>query len=263
MKLLYYILIIIILLIVVFFLLMFITDTNKYDEPIYDFNQIKRNFKTGDIILFSCNKHSSLLDRAAYYCRTEFLGSPYGHCGIILRDGKNLYLVECTTAEHTSYEKAMHLNNYNKGGVRIIDLETMIQDYYNENGGFFGVKYIKEEIPNQIFFDNLMKYKESIFENKFLLFLFAIVDVIVSNSAAKKFINLYYGPEDQDHSKRMMCCEFIYRMLKDCGAVMDYQAKLFWPYLFTNGKFDELSIMKFSKPVRFTSIKYHQQENYY
>ena len=49
----------------------------------------------------------------------------------------------------------------------------------------------------------------------------------------------------------MTCGEFLYKLLLDCKLVNNYQCKLFWPYLFTNGKFDKLSKIKYSDPVRF------------
>ena len=110
--------------------------------PTYKYADIKNKLKTGDIMLFSYKKHQSKIHEIFYYCRTKLLGSEYGHVGIVIRDNDKLFLLECTDSDHIGNNKSFHFNNYGKGGVRIIELETLLKEYENGYMGIFGVKFI-------------------------------------------------------------------------------------------------------------------------
>ena len=64
---------------------------------------IKSKLKSGDIILFACKKHNSIFNHLIYNSRTKFVGSEYGHGGLILRINNKLYVLECTHHTHVGH----------------------------------------------------------------------------------------------------------------------------------------------------------------
>ena len=248
-------LIIIIILLTLFFLyiLFYYRNSNQTDnEIVYNYKDIKKDLKSGDIILFSCNKYSSIVDEIGYICRTKLLGTAYGHVGIVFNNNGNLFLVECTDDNHTARQYATHLNNKKRGGIRIIELDTIISEYYKENKGFFGVKFIEKEIPTQRMIDNILKYQNVIFEIKIVLIGLIIIDLYISNDSVTKISHIY--TKNETIMDKMMCSEFVYKLLFDCDVVNYYPRKIFWPHLFVNGKFDELTKINYSQPLKFTYV---------
>lgn len=239
--------VIIILIILILYIILFVKKNDKYKNyPIHYFTNLKNMMGTGDIILFSCRKNDNLRTSIEYYLRTDFVGSEYGHVGLVFRDNNNeLYVIECVAKNHCADECAKYLNNYEKGGVRIIKMDTLLYWYTKENAGFFAVKFLRNKISNQIFINNLYKYTEKIFEDKKKLFLLVFFDVCVSTDISKKLVSIC-------EKNRMMCSEFVHRMLYDCGVLKSYTSKLFWPFSITNGElFRNLENIKYSEPYKF------------
>lgn len=250
----HYLVIIIIIILLFLFYLTWVLKIGDFSEPgsldknevIYQYQDIKLKLKTGDIILFSCKKHQSFTSEIKYFCRTTLLGSEYGHVGIILKSNNKLYVVECTSNPHTGRQYAYHLNNYNQGGVRIIDLEILLKEYYRDNTGEYAVKFIEKEIPNSHIFNNINKFKNMIFEHRLLLLFLGFIDTCISHNLAIYLSNIL--PENNT----LMCSEFMHRLLCDCGILEEYPSKLFWPHTVNNKIFEDLEIIKYSKPYKFT-----------
>ena len=237
------ILIFIILLII--YLIFFVKKSNRYEHlPMNNYNKIKHKFKTGDIILFSCKIHSSFINNLEYYIRTNFIGSEYGHVGIILKINNGIYLVECTGHDHIADNYAYRMNDYGKGGVRIIDFEVILKYYHNETHGNFAVKFISKEIPNKIFLSKLKDYKHIIFRDKENVYYRAILDVAVSHDLSEKIF-------EEEEAVEMVCSEFVHHFLHKCNILDKYVSNLFWPHLFTDGTFDELALVSYSEPYKF------------
>jgi hypothetical protein len=229
-----------------FFIYLSIEQKRNYanhEKIAYDYNNIKKKFKTGDIIMFSYGRYRSLLEELGYLSRTKLFGTIYGHIGIVLREGNKLYLIECTSSNHTAKKYAYTLNNENRGGVRIIDLDILIREYHDEEKGIFAVKFADKEIPNKLIMCVLEKYGNVIFENIPKIALFVVANFI-SNKFSKKLAKTA-------DNNRMTCSEFAYELLYQCGYVEKYQSKLIWPHLFSNGQFDKLTKIKYSKPIGF------------
>lgn len=251
------IILILIILIILVYIFAVIKKSDPYrNDPIEQYDKIKPKLKTGDIILFSCKKTNSLYKKAEYYIRTNFVGSEYGHVGLIVRIDNELYLLECTTQNHSGEKYSKSLNNQGCGGVRLIPLDKMLKIYQRDNAAVFAVKYISQEIPIETLSKNLEKYVDFTFENKNLLLMHGVIDVCISHNLA---IWLAY----RSGRDKMMCSHFMYQLLYDCGVVKYYPAKLFWPHLVNDKLFDQLQIVQYSKPIKFTIEinKNHNQNN--
>lgn len=217
---------------------------NEGNTAVYKYQNIKKYLKTGDIILFSCNKHNNKFDGITYYCRTMLLGSEYGHGGIVIRDGDKLFVLECTDIGHICEKDAVYLNNYNRGGIRIIDMDILLKEYHNMYQGHYGVRFITEEIPNTDLIKYLSDYKNVIFENKKILFLLALSDIFISHDTARYLTK--FSSKD-----RMMCTEFVHSILYKCGVFKYYPSKLFWPHIINDEQFKQLEKIKYSNIFKF------------
>jgi hypothetical protein len=172
------------------------------------------------------------------------MNSIYGHAGIVIKKKNKLYITECCGHDQTGYHEAKHLNDKKMGGVRIIELDVLLREYYKNNKGVCAVKFISKEIPYSDFMKNMLKYRNAVFQDRKVLIMLAITDIFISHELAKK-LSKGYGDE------KMICTEFVYNILRDCNVLKEYPGKLFWPHTITNKLFDELEIIKYSKPYKF------------
>ncbi len=241
------IIIMVIIILVIIYVIFAAKKTDKCKEcPFYDYKDLRDHMQTGDIILFSSKKKTNLRSDIEYYLRTDFLGSEYGHAGIVYRscDGK-LYVIECVSNKHCADKYATYLNKYQKGGIRIIDMEILLHEYTVIDEGLFAVKFISKKIPNEKIIENLKKYEEKIFENKSRLFFLAFIDMCISH-------NLCQGVSFICDKNKIMCSEFVHSILYDCNVLKEYPSKLFWPFLITNYEiFSRLENIRYSQPYKF------------
>lgn len=241
-----YILIIIIIIIIILSIIYLEINQISYDNTsFYNYWDIKDKLKTGDIILFSCRSHENFINKFMYYCRTKLIGSEYGHVGLIFRDNNKLYLVECVGENHLGDQYSYHINNYGKGGVRIVDLETLLKEYSKAHAGYFAVKFISNGIPNYLFMDKIWEHRDKIFEDKKYLVLLAIIDIYISHQLASNIAQKF------SKKNRLMCSEFVHTMLYQCNALKKYPSKIFWPSLFTNEIFEKIQNIRYSAPYKF------------
>ncbi|AGC01986.1 hypothetical protein H012_gp474 [Acanthamoeba polyphaga moumouvirus] len=218
------------------------TNTNEIE---YNYKDIRKYLKTGDIILFSCKKHENFLDELQYFSRTTLLGSEYGHVGLIMRENDKIYVVECTDNNHTGDYYAWRQNNYKKGGLRIIDLDILLKEYYKSHMGAYGIRFISEPIPNHIFLDKIKKYYNMTFESKLTLFTLAFIDICISHDLSSELADFFAD------KNKLMCSEFTHDILHRCGILKSYPSKIFWPHLIDNKLFDSLHNSKYSELYKF------------
>lgn len=236
---------------IISYVIIFVRKNNEYTHyPFYNFSEIRSKLKTGDIILFKC-QHDTPLYKLSYYVRTGLVGTEYGHSGIVIK-GKNgnLFILECCGYDQCGYDKSYYMNGGKKGrgGVRIINLDTVLGAYKKEYNGYFGVKFIEKEIPLSTINRVIKKYRDVFFQYPHMLAILAITDNGFSHALAK------YIAERCD-KKHMICTEFTYDFLYECGIVSEYPAKLFWPHSFTNETFKNIQIVKYSDLYKFEFAK--------
>ena len=241
---------IIIIIVLILFLMYVLFFINQNDKKIHKYSEIKDKMKTGDVLLFSCKTHPTLFNHIQYYVRTNLLGSEFGHVGVVIRDKDELYFVECTDVNHTGDSMAKRLNNYGKGGVRIIKLDYLLEKYHKKYNGIFGIRFISREISNKMIFREIGKFKDKIFENKTKLLFLGFVDICISHSLASQLSNIL------SDNKRIMCSQYTHELLYNCGAVDKYKSHLFWPHLFDDGNvFDHLQKISYSHTYKFVFDK--------
>jgi hypothetical protein len=243
------IIIIVIILIIIVLFVSYQYVTFKDTPVTHIYSEIRPTLKTGDVILFACKRLGSLTEKIAYTMRTKTVGSEYGHAGLVIKEGEHLYLIECTAYNHTSMEKSYPLNKKGMGGVRIIDLDILLQDYYKECSAVFAVMHINKAIPNQMIFDKLDKYQDLIFEDKKVLFSLAAIDFLSGLTPAKKALE--FSNRSGDRDRKLMCSEFVCDILQELGVIDKYPSKLFWPHVLSNGTLVKLSHGRYSNPIKF------------
>lgn len=236
--------VILVIIIILLYLIVFVRKTDKYVHyPVNDYSKIRDKFKTGDIILFSCKKHNSIFEELKYYVRTNFIGSEYGHVGMILKGKKNNYLIECIDRDALDQE-GHYFSDPQKGGIRIVNFDKLIKRYHKQYDSVFAVKFISKKIPNKIIFDQLKNYRNVPFQDRGILYIMAFIDMCVSH----KLGELIFG---RFENGKMICSEFIHRVLYKSGVLKDYPSKLFWPNLITSELFDDLTLVSYSEPYKF------------
>ena len=219
-------------------------DNHINDQTYYAYSEIRDKLRSGDILLFSCKRNQTLHKKLEYYFRTSFLGSEYGHVGIVLKNGDKLYLVECCLSNNCAEQDARFLNNYKKGGVRIVSLDKLIEVYSKENDATFAVKFISKEIPWTKVTQVLKVYRDFTFQNKLWLYFLGTMDLAFSHP-----LTIYLS--DLADKKKMMCSEFVHDFLYRCGVLDEYPSRIFWPHLFTDDIFHDLELVKYSRPYKF------------
>lgn len=243
--------ILIILIIFILYVVFFVRKADIYrNDPLYHYQDVKEKMKTGDIILFSCKKNNSIYRKIGYYVRTELIGCEYGHVGIIVKHNNKLYVLECVSDEHCADIYGKYLNDSGEGGIRLINLETLLEQYNVDYDGLYAIKFISKEIPVKTIFKELKNYKITKFQDKKKIFLLGLIDICISHDLSIKLIS-------SDNENKILCCSgFVHHFLNSCGVLKDYPSDLFWPHLFL---YDEickpLENISYSKPYRFKYSK--------
>ena len=239
---------IIILILFLFLFFLFFLKKKENIDKMYLYKDIKKKMKTGDIILFSCRKHKSFIDKIFFMTRTNVLGSNFGHVGLIIRNSKDkLYLLETNSPKQccTNDYYCFHENNKKTGGIRILPLDKILKEYSKKNDGIYAIRFISKEISNSLLMKKIYKYKHIQFQDVQVIILFAFFDFFISHKIACEISKLF------DNNK-MICSEFLYNILYDCNVIRNYPSKLFWPNLFVNEIFDNITKIKYSKTYEFT-----------
>ena len=204
------------------------------------------DLRTGDIILFHKTARSGILDTfeldflAPHFFRTN----EFRHCGIVVRRGDDVSVVECTQPQHTGREHAA----YPTGGpaIREVPLEPLLESYTRDNGvPHFAVRHIPAEISP----DMLMRVVTAIgpviyLEGTRSIPLYA-ASLLMPSSIVARMIARY--------SNEMMCSEFVHRVLAECGVLRAAPSKIFPPYVIEgSSEFAKYDLVGYSDLVRFT-----------
>ena len=150
-----------------------------------------------------------------------------------------------------AYDKNLNAHRYNRsgqGGIRISELEKVLARYHEKYNGSFAVRFISQEISNNIIMEKIKKYRDRIFETNSNIFFLGLFDLCISHNLGKYFANTIAN------NNRLTCGEFTYELLHDCGALNDYHPKICWPHLFVNNIFDRLQKIKYSELCRFRYV---------
>lgn len=219
-------------------------DKSKY--VMYDSNFIRSKLRTGDIILFASTKYNNIFDKISYTARTTFLGANYGHLGLVYREGDDIYIVESTNINHIGESKALLLNKYNKGGIRMISYDILMEKYSRHCRGTFSVRFIEKPISNKKFMSALNNYKDVTFPKPYKLVLLLFIELFISKTFAIFLSSKILDPNE------MMCGSFVYNILHDCNVLEEYPEKLFWPYKVSKNNFEDIQLVKYSKFYRYS-----------
>jgi hypothetical protein len=207
---------------------------------------IRDRLKTGDIILFHKTARSGFLDSLEldFLAPMFFPSSEFRHCGLIIRRGDELAVLECTQERHTGREHAI----YPTGGpaIREVRLEPLLESYTRDNGvPHFGVRHI----PSEISPDGLMSVVKAIGPVKYLEGTKSLPLYAASLLLPGAFMRALIAR----HADQMMCSEFVHSVLAKLGALRDAHSKIFPPYIFESAElFPGHDLAGFSDVVRFT-----------
>jgi hypothetical protein len=209
------------------------------------FDDVREHLKTGDIILFHKSGRSGLLDALEmdlvsplFYRETEFR-----HCGLIVRDGGKLAVLECADRFHSGHEIASY--PWGGTGIREVPLEPLLEKYACDNGeSHFGVRFIPEPIPTDV----VLKAVEEIGPVGYLK-AWRTISLYLSSLVLPRGVVRRIADR---HAGEMMCSEFVHAVLSRCGALRDYTSKIFTPYIIENGEhFSRHDAAGYSDIVRF------------
>jgi len=215
-------------------------------HPTVRLAQVRENLRTGDIILFHKTARTGILDsfELDFLAPLFFRTNEFRHCGLIVRSGDEIRVVECTQPQHTGREHAA----YPTGGpaIREVPLEPALESYTRDNGiPHFAVRHV----PRVISAREMMKIVHEIGPVRYLegsrsipLYAASMVlpRVILSRLIAR-------------FSEEMMCSEFVHRVLSRFGLLRETHSKLFPPYIFESPElFGRYDLAGYSEVVRFT-----------
>lgn len=241
------VIVIVVIIIIILVFLYFKIRRNPNAGIISHFSEIKDSFQTGDLMLFSCNRRhlpGGWID-AAYQTLSDCM---FGHLGLILRHKDKIYVVDCVPSDQTGNLGSYFLNNdYSQGGIRIIKIEYLLHRYTKDYNGVYGIKHISKPINNHRFNKVLKTFTGTTYENKMFFLKLAFVDAFISKERAIKLL----GSDPYAHTDRMMCSEFVHRLLHKCGILKKYPSKLFWPFLVLSPEFEDLEIVKYGPCIKF------------
>jgi hypothetical protein len=215
-------------------------------HPMVALDEIRDRLQTGDIILFHKTARTGLLDTLEldFVAPLFFERNEFRHSGIVVRRDDGLFVIECTEEFHSGHVHARYITGGK--GIREVSLEPLLEEYARDNGDpHFGVRLISREISADALIEivreigpvSYLKASRSvpIYLSKFLL----------PRPAVQRIVDRY--------ANQMMCSEFVHYVLARCGALRDYQSKLFAPYIIENHSlFARYDISGYSDIVRFT-----------
>lgn len=213
---------------------------------VVDFNDVKANARTGDIILFHKKSRNGFIDILELDVLSPLLfgETEFRHCGIIVKKDEGLFVVECADEFHSGHSQATYLSQ--GAAVRLVALETLLSEYAKDNGSpHFGIKHIDQEIPLHSLFAVLDEYGPIKYlkthQTGYILF----SHFFLPNAMHQRIVHAY--------KNRMMCSEFMHSLLNRCKVLKDYPPKSFVPYYIENSAvFQKLEIVKYSDIHRFT-----------
>jgi hypothetical protein len=218
----------------------------RYRNPsIVPFEKAIGSAKTGDIVLFHKDTRNGLLETIEVDLLSPlvFANTEFRHCGIIVRQGGELHVMECADELHSGHTDSSYLTNGN--GIRMVPIEPLLCAYNRDNGdAHFGIKYIAEEIPQEKIDAFLGEYEAVDY-----LKIHKIAAVLLSHLVLPARI---HDRVVERFRYEMMCSEFVHHFLNKSGVLRDYPSKVFMPYYIEDAAFfKSLEIVPYSDIVRF------------
>ena len=208
-------------------------------------DDVRRDLKTGDIILFHKTARTGILDTLEldFVAPLFFPTNEFRHSGIVVRRGEALFVVECTEEFHSGHSHA----RYPVGGkgIREVALEPLLEAYTSDNGDpHFGVRFIRNEIDADVLMSTVREIGP--------------VSYLKASRSIPIYLSSFFLPASvhariiERHSTEMMCSEFVHRVLAGCGALREYPSKIFAPYIIENSLlFARHDLAGYSDIVRF------------
>ena len=215
-------------------------------HPMVTLDEVRDRLQTGEIILFHQTTRTGLFDTLEldFVAPLFFDRNEFRHSGIVVRRDDGLFVIECTEEFHSGHVHARYITGGK--GIREVPLEPLLAEYARDNGDpHFGVRLIGRAISADALTDivqqigpvSYLKASRSvpIYLSKYLL----------PRGTVERIIGRY--------ANQMMCSEFVHFVLARCGALRDYQSKLFAPYIIENHSlFARHDLAGYSDIVRFT-----------
>lgn len=215
-------------------------------HPTVALDEIRDRLQTGDIILFHKTARTGLFDTLEldFVAPLFFERNEFRHSGIVVRRDDGLFVIECTEEFHSGHVHARYITGGK--GIREVSLELLLEEYARDNGDpHFGVRLIGREISA----DALIEIVQEI----------GPVSYLKASRSVPIYLSKYLLPRPavqriiDRYANQMMCSEFVHYVLARCGALRDYQSKLFAPYIIENHSlFARYDIGGYSDIVRFT-----------
>lgn len=215
-------------------------------HPMVALDEIRDRLQTGDIILFHKTARTGLFDTLEldFVAPLFFERNEFRHSGIVVRRADGLFVIECTEEFHSGHVHARYITGGK--GIREVSLELLLEEYARDNGDpHFGVRLIGREISA----DALIEIVQEI----------GPVSYLKASRSVPIYLSKYLLPRPavqriiDRYANQMMCSEFVHYVLARCGALRDYQSKLFAPYIIENHSlFARYDIGGYSDIVRFT-----------
>lgn len=220
-------------------------------HPTVGFTDVRESLKTGDIILFHKTTRTGLIDSLEldFISPLFFKATEFRHSGIIVRQGDELFVLECAEEQHSGHAFAAYPTGGK--GIRIVPLNDLLDAYTRDNGlAHYGVRFISSEIEAARVHEALGQYGP--------------VDYLKMHRSVPLYLTKFLLPAPlrrglfEAWSHEMMCSEFVHSILNRCGALADYPSKLLAPYSIEDDDFfRSLEIVRFSEIVRFTFAAHH------
>lgn len=168
--------------------------------------QLLRDAKTGDLLLFSGYGSGSFMIKAWSWC-------PYSHCGMVIRNGNALYLWNANVDD--SWIDAIQKKSLSTGGTQLNDLEVCVRAY---DGAIFW-RPLSVEIPPSIINPILKDLSEKEFNHDYL-------DLLGSTQTPLGgFITRCRG-HLPSHDDRYFCSELVTRSYQLAGVLDASQCPL-------------------------------------
>jgi hypothetical protein len=209
------------------------------------FEEVSAALRTGDIILFHKTKRTGFVDSLELDVISPLIfgRNEFRHCGIVMRDGDDIFVLECADEKHSGYGAATYVTGGN--GLRVVEIEALMREYTRDNGDpHFGILHIEREIPLPLFREVLSGYENVDYMKTHRTALVLFANAILPTPWSRNFASRYEGT--------MMCSEFLHHFLHRCGVLEPYHSKTFVTYAIENRiVFRSLQRVRYSEIVRF------------
>lgn len=196
---------IIIILILLIYLIILLVDNKIYTNKIYsnkiaNYNEIKSNLNTGDIIMFRYYGSEKIYDMLLFKFFLPFSQKTYfTHVGIIYKDpSNNIYILESN-----GEDKYCELTKKIKSGVQLLHYDERFKNIIN-----YRIHVVKTNLHNYIdsqkFYETFFKYKDYTFLQDGI-YCVNFIEKIFEENELYKNKNFFSQPCDLLEKKNYKC----------------------------------------------------------